>query len=239
MIHLAICDDERIETDYLTTLVQQWASERHVLVRISDYNSAESFLFAYEVDASIDILLLDIQMKVMDGVALARQIREGNDAVQIIFITGYPDFMAEGYEVSALHYLLKPVHPNKLFEVLDRAAKQVAKSSELLLLPVDDAYVRIPADDILYVEASNHTLEVRTTHETYTVKMPLYELEGKLTRDFVRCHRCYVVNLRYIRKITRTEVTLDSGCTLPLSRRLYADVNRAMMRYLTGGEDAR
>ncbi len=236
MINITICDDERAQVEYLSAIVQQWANARGTAIRICDYNSAESFLFHYEQDKSADILLLDIQMKAMDGVALARHIRIGNDSVQIVFITGYPDFIAEGYDVSALHYLMKPVNEEKLREVLDKATARIAKGKEMILLSIDDGSVRISAEDIVYVEVFNHTLEIQTIREKLSVKMPLYELESKLTRDFVRCHRCYVVNLRCVKKITRTEITLDSGQTLPLSRRLYADVNKAMLKFLTGGE---
>lgn len=234
-INIAICDDERTEIIYLSEFVRKWAAGRGISLRISDYESAEKFLFTYEDDKAVDILLLDIQMKTMDGVELARRIRKDNEAVQIIFITGYPDFIADGYDVSALHYLMKPVKEDKLFEVLDRAVKSLTKQKRAILLNIDGGSLRILIDEIIYVEALDHFLEVQAAGQKYTVKMPLYELERKLTGNFIHCHRSYIVNLSYIRKITRTEVVLDSGQILPLSRRLYANVNKAMMKYLTGG----
>lgn len=133
-INITLCDDECAEVIYLATLVRKWAAERGVDVRLSDYESAESFLFAYEDDKMVDILLLDIQMKSIDGVELARQIRKHNETMQIIFITGYPDFIAEGYDVSALHYLMKPVNGDKLFKVLDKAAERSKKVERILLV---------------------------------------------------------------------------------------------------------
>ena len=82
MIYIAICDDERAEISYLTSLVRKWAAARGVIVRLTDYESAESFLFAYEDSEPVDILLLDIQMKAMDGVELARQIRRDGNALE-------------------------------------------------------------------------------------------------------------------------------------------------------------
>lgn len=236
MIKITICDDERVESVYLTELVREWARERQLAVQLSDYESAENFLFDCGDDMSADVLLLDIQMKGMDGVELARRIRRDNSSVQIIFVTGYADFIADGYDVSALHYLMKPVKADKLFEVLDRAVQRLSMRGSMIGLPVDGGIARIFADDIVYIEAFNHVLEINTTGEKHTVKMPLRELEGKLTDNFVHCHRSCIVNMRYVKKITRTEITLDSGQTLPLSRRLYAVVNKAMIKIITGGD---
>ena len=238
MINISVCDDERAEITYLTALVRQWAAARDLAVRLSGCESAESFLFAYEDDKTTDILLLDIQMKDMDGVELARQLRKDNDAVQIIFITGYPDFIAEGYDVSALHYLMKPVKEDKLYEVLDKAVKTILKSQKAIHLDTDGGSIRLFTDEIIFIEAYGHFLEIQTTQQKHTAKIPLREIENKLTSDFIRCHRSYIVNMRFIKKITRTEVTLDSEKAIPLSRRLYADVNIAMIKYLKGGNES-
>ena len=235
MINITICDDESAETAYLRKLAEEWAEARKIILRLSDYASAESFLFAYEDDKSADILLLDVQMAQMDGLALARRIRQDNKSVQIIFITGFPDYMAEGYEVAALHYLIKPVKADKLFDVLDRALSNLAKQEVSLLLDVDGENVRLAADEIIYIEALDHILEIHTARETLAVKMPLYKIESSLGEDFIKTHRSYIVNMRCLRKITRTAVILDSGQELPLSRRLYTAVNKAMMRYIKGG----
>ncbi len=233
MIHLAICDDACAETEYLTSLVRDWATARDASVLLSAFESAEQFMFAYEADRAFDILLLDIQMKDMDGVTLARRVRRENEAVQIVFVTGYPDFIAEGYDVAALHYLIKPVKREKLFEVLDRAVRRLLMD-EAILIETENGAVRVSLNEIESVETFDHRLELSTLRERISVKMPLYALEKMLTDHFVRCHRCCMVNMRFVKKITRTEVLLDSGRTLPLSRRLYADVNRSMLRYVKG-----
>jgi len=105
MLNIVLCDDENAEVDYLTGLVRKWAAMQELCINISDFPSAESFLFAYEDDKAVDILLLDIQMGGMDGVALAKKVRASNKEVQIIFITGYMEYIADGYDVEALHYL--------------------------------------------------------------------------------------------------------------------------------------
>lgn len=119
--HIAVIDDNSIDSEYMTTLVKTWADEQNVTIRLETFPSAEAFLFTYIEDKAWDILLLDIEMGQMNGVELAKTIRRDNETVQIVFITGFPDFVGEGYEVSALHYLMKPVSIEKLQAVFKYA----------------------------------------------------------------------------------------------------------------------
>src|SRR5690606_34775940 len=106
--NLIICDDDKAEIQLLTSLVNKWSSATKRKTVTAAFGSAEAFLFRYAENRGVDILLLDIEMGKMNGVELAHRIRQDNESVQIVFITGFPDFMAQGYEVSALHYLMKP-----------------------------------------------------------------------------------------------------------------------------------
>ena len=99
MLNIAICDDEAAQIEYLTSIVSEWAKKSEISVSVSGFLSAEAFLFKYEEDKNFDILLLDIQMKAMDGIKLAEKIRENNSSVQIIFITGFSDYISRGYDV--------------------------------------------------------------------------------------------------------------------------------------------
>ena len=123
----AVCDDSAADRQYLSDLVRQWAKSAGHTVTIAEFPSAESFLFHYAEEKDFDILLLDIEMGNMDGITMARRLRRENDTVQIVFITGYSDYIAEGYEVDALHYLMKPTGRDKLFSVLDRAAEKLKR----------------------------------------------------------------------------------------------------------------
>ena len=231
-INIAICDDEPAQIEYLDALVRNWAQRAGVFARVPRFGSAESFLFAYEQDPSADILLLDIQMKKLDGVALARKIRAGNDAVQIIFVTGYPDFAALGYEVAALHYLVKPVSEEKLFAALDRAKKNLAAQERSLFLTVDNETRWVPLSQIRYVEAQGHYLVIRTDGGDLRIKANLSDFQKSLGNGFFRCQRSFVVSLARVHRITRTAVILDGGAEIPLSRDLYDAVHKAIISFL-------
>ena len=129
---IAICDDSKEDTGYVAGLLKKWSARRQMAVQAECFPSAESFLFQYAEDKNYDILLLAIEMEQMDGVTMARQIRRDNETVQIVFITGYSDYIAEGYEVDALHYLMKPVKEEKLFTALNRAVEKLAKNEKTI-----------------------------------------------------------------------------------------------------------
>ncbi|MDE5932885.1 MAG: LytTR family DNA-binding domain-containing protein [Lachnospiraceae bacterium] len=230
MYRLAICDDEQADVVYLQSLLEKWAESTRTALKIENYPSAEAFLFQYEEDKAFDLLLLDIEMGKMSGLELARKIRQENRTVQIIFITGYMEYIGEGYDVEALHYLIKPVTAEKLFAVLDRAAKRLEAKEKELCLALPGTVVRIPFREIRYLEVQRNYVTVHGA-EAYTVKKTLNELEEELDESFGRTGRSYIVNLHFVKKITKTQVILKDGSELPLSRNFYEKMNRAMIQY--------
>ena len=227
----AVCDDEPAQTEYLISLVKKWSGKKGVPVRIAPFDSAEAFRFAWSGDKSFDVLLLDIQMPGQSGMELAREIRRSDERLVIIFITGFAEYAEEGYDVGALHYLIKPVDEEKLFSVLDKAASRISGPARFLLLPGADGSIRVPADDIRYAEAFSHTVELYAARQTYALRITMNELEALAGEEFFRCHRSYLVNLKFVRRVTRKAMVLDSGREIPLSRKLYDPANQAFIRY--------
>lgn len=226
---VAICDDAATDRAYLETMVRRWAAQRGHTVCLKTYPSAESFLFAYEEDKDLQILLLDIEMGPMDGVTMARTLRKDNDGVQIIFVTGYSDYIADGYEVEALHYLMKPVAEEKLDAVLDRAAEKLGSNARVLLLECPDEVVRLPLYQIRSAEVQGNYVTIHAKTDC-TVKMTLRDLEARLDDSFFRLGRSALVNLGYIARVTKTAVTLTDGTVLPLPRGAYERLNRAIIQ---------
>ena len=234
---VAIVDDSNIDAEYVQSILRAWALDRQACVQVQQFTSAESFLFRYAEDKAWDILLLDIEMGAMDGVTMAKRVRQENQSVQIVFITGFADYISEGYEVSALHYLMKPVKQEKLFAVLDRAVAAVQKTEQVILLPVGGEMLRLPVGQVEYAEAFSHTVAIVTGIDTIQVKMPISEIEKMLGNGFVRCHRSYLVGLKHIARLSKTEAILDNRKTLPLSRSAAAFVHKAFISYYTGEKD--
>jgi DNA-binding LytR/AlgR family response regulator len=225
---IAICDDSDADRQYISNLVDRWAARAGHGVWVDGFSSAEQFLFHYAEESDYDILLLDIEMGEMDGVTMAKQLRKHNDTVQIIFITGYSDYISEGYEVAALHYLMKPVKEEKLGSVLDRAAEKLAKNERVLTFEVGGEMVRVPIYQIRYADVLGNYVTIHAQSDT-TVKMTLADLEKQLDERFYRVGRSAIVNLTQISRVTKTEIKLSDGTAIPLPRGAYDGVNRAII----------
>lgn len=226
---VSICDDEPAQRSFLKEIAEKWAKSRQISIEVQGFESAEEFLFK-EAEQETEILLLDIELKQMNGVELAKKVRRENREMQIIFVTGYMDYLQDGYDVEALHYLLKPVTEEKLFQVLDRAAERLKTSGKALLLSCRGETVRIPFYEIRYLEVQKNYVTVHAA-EDVEVKMTLSELEEKLDESFCRTGRSFIVNLRFVKRITKAEVVLNDDTAVPLSRGMYEQVNQAMIRY--------
>ena len=227
-LKIAVCDDVDADRDYIAALAERWAAKAGYGAQISSFASAESFLFQYEDRSDHDILLLDVEMGGMDGVTLAKKLRQGNETVQIVFITGYSDYIAEGYEVAALHYLMKPVDERKLFSVLDRAAEKLRKDEKTLTIESGGATVRIPVRQIRWAGVFGNYVTI-CAREEYTARMTLGELAERLDERFYRVGRSALVNLTQISRVTRREIILSDGTSIPLPRGAYEGVNRAII----------
>ncbi len=227
---IAICDDSRADAEFVKTILTRWADRRETEVLTEVFPSAESFLFRYAEDKSWDILLLDIEMGPMDGVTMAKQIRKDNKAVQIVFITGYSDYIAEGYEVAALHYLMKPLDQEKLVSVLDRALEKRQQNERCLNLESSGEMVRIPFYEIRYLDVQLNYVTVHAK-QAHRVKRTLGAFEKELDSRFARVGRSMILNLKYIQRVTKTEVRLSDGTVLPLPRGAYEPLNRAIIAH--------
>lgn len=226
---IAICDDNENQITELRRLLGEWSADKPFALSIDEYASAEGFLFSYP-DKPCDLILLDIEMKRLNGMELAKKLRSVGDMLPVVFITGYPEYMNDGYEVEALHYLLKPVDKAKLFAVLDRYIRRRDSENEIILVS-DEVSMHVSSDMIVYCEAVGKKTHVSLRDKTIVCNMGISGIKKILTEEFIFCHRSYIVNLRYVRSIGKTELTLDNKEKIPLSRRLYNDVNKKFIEY--------
>lgn len=231
---IAICDDEKLQIELLKKYCISWLSKRKLHAEIATYLSAEAFLFAYEDDKSYDILLLDIQMKELDGISLAKKLRELGDNLSIIFITGVKDYVFEGYHVQAIDYILKPIEEKKLETALDRAYNSIQKQESFIILQIDNDLVKLNEKDILYIESIGHKSIVYTHNNKYEIKKGINTVEKEISQSFFyKCHRSYIVNILHISSISKTDVKVNDAL-VPIARGKWEELNMAFLSYYRG-----
>ncbi|MBQ8821357.1 MAG: response regulator transcription factor [Lachnospiraceae bacterium] len=230
-MRIGICDDERAQQELLRSYVEKWAEDNQEKIAIHCFMSAEEFLFAWEEDKSFDLLILDVEMGEMNGMELAKKLRNQDAEVPILFVTGYERYIAMGYEVSALHYLLKPIRPEKLWEQLGRIRDR-RKSIEKIWFQTAEGSIVVPVEDIWYIEADRHNCILHFGEKQQQIKHALSYVIKLLQhrRELVSCHRSLLVNLQHVSMIVKNELVMDNGERLPISRSLTGSVNQAFIR---------
>lgn len=226
---VGICDDDGQQVQQLEQIVRQWAGAAGISCNVRGFSSAEAFWFAYQENRSWEILFLDVEMAGMSGIQLARKLRADGCRGEIIFITSHFEFIGEGYEVDALHYLVKPVTQEKVFSVLTRAAERLAAEPPSVVITREGETVKLYESEMIYVESFLHDLVIHTAGAQYRIRESISVFEQKLSGDFFRVHRSYLVNLKKVRCIGRSSVTLEGGGTVPVARGKYDAINRAFI----------
>ncbi len=229
-MRIAICDDNNVQIELLKHFLSLWASDRNQPVEVFDYPNAEAFLFAYE-DVTFDVILLDIQMKEMNGVELAKVLRSKKDDTAIVFITGITDYVFEGYNVKALNYLLKPVKEEKLYQCLDQVVSSLNLEKPFIL--VDENHLKkIYLKDIVYLESMGHNCIINCVDEVITSKKGIQNYDDTLDHTvFYRCHRSYIINISNVASISKTEVTMTNASVIPISRGKWENLNKLFLKY--------
>lgn len=237
-LRIGICEDDDTQRKNLCFLVQEWGMKKELKLSFSLFQDCESCWFEWSERMDLDVLLLDIDLGngCLNGMELARKIREKDNRVKIIFITALSEYMSQGYDVNAFHFLIKPIDAYKLAQVLDGALEKIEKQENYLLLEDETQSQLIPVSRILYVEAFSHS-SVLYLYEEGKVhfiekKIGMKEIESRLPqKDFFRCHRSYLVNVMYIRRIQKNQVLLCGDVSLPISRAKEKALYLAFLEY--------
>ncbi len=230
-VKIAVVEDEQVHFDLLSGYIKNWADDKGIKVIISHYISAESFLFQWDEEACFDALFADIQMQAMNGMDMAKKIRETDKNISIVFTTGIADYIEEGYEVEAMHYLIKPIKEIKVRECLDKISER-KKPEIFVIVHSQDDIIKVAADEINYVEAMGHGSVIGLYDKKIEVKESISELEQMFDKKmFIKCHRSYICNIANINHIDKANIYFDNEDSIPVSRRLYGDVNKSFISY--------
>lgn len=235
-IRIAVVEDITEQYEYVHKLLTVWAEQSGERITVTHVTCAEEYLISYNQPDTFDILFLDVYMKQMNGMELAKEIRKYDREVQMVFLTGVSDYVFEGYEIGAVRYLLKPVQQEKLIETMAVCLEKLKqKSDDYISFKYQGEILRLLRSDIYYVEVYGHYLRMVTKTDTYEWKDSLQSMRSKLdTRRFVEANRSTIVNMEYVSKITREECLLEDGTGIHVSKGAYKGLNEAFMKFYVG-----
>ena len=228
-MRIAVCDDEeRFRSDIQDHIDKLYGS---LDVIVDSFSDGRDLIRRFE-EKPYDAVFLDIEMPQMDGITLARKLREISDSVFIIFLTGHVEYALEGYEVNALRYLTKPVNKDKLKEVLKFISDRMSDRRQIRI-KTDGEEFFIDVKDIIYLEAQNQYVMIYTADNSYLVRYNLSDYEKQLKKDgFFKVHRSYLVSLSKVKKLGKGEVFMEGDISVPVSRSAASELKDALYMYL-------
>ena len=235
MLHIAICDDSPECRQQVLECVEQWPDKPEQLL-IRTFEDADSLLMAHGVQP-FDIILMDVIMPLLSGIEAARELRQTDRDVKLIFLTSSRDFAVESYTVKADNYLLKPLQMQQLHRALTELTGQISREARSMTVKGVKAVHRVPLRAIEYVEAQNkRVLFVLSDGRTIESNEPLYTYEPQLllSDGFFKCSRSYIVNINRIEAYTPKEIRTQSGCRIAIARSHQKDFETAYFDVMFG-----
>lgn len=229
MLQIAVCDGDEIMGEKLKQLIES-RLQKEEEYRVLAFSTGRRLL---ESGIHFDIYFLDIDLKDINGIDMARRLRQGSEAV-IVFVTALKEYIFDAFDVQAFQYLLKPIDEQKFFQVLDKAVAEcrMVKQSEPLVIRVKGVYQNVPKENILYAENDARKIILHLKGEQIAYYSKMSELEGLLGRQFFRCHRGYLVNLGAVKSYDTGSIQIKNGETILMAKQKYGDFVTAYMEYL-------
>lgn len=231
-LNIAICDDEKYYRNYVETVVRDYLANENVLFQIELFENGRDFCNVDENVRKFDIIFLDIDMKEMNGMETAYSIRKKNKEMDIVFITVMPDYVFEGYKVSAVRYIMKKEIDKSLPECLSDILKKRKFSGQKMEFPFVGGKRTVLLNDILYIESKSHKLQFTRKGGVLYMYGQINEVEFRIKDfNFVRCHQSFLVNLEHIEQINNYLICLSDGSEIPVSRPRYPEVKQLFLQY--------
>ena len=232
LLHLAVCDDRTEDRERLCRLLEEYGQHNNLELSVDQWSTGEDFLHAF-VPGRYQLLFLDIYMNQLNGVETARTIREQDEDCAIVFVTTSTDHALEGFDVNALHYLLKPITAAQLDTVFQRLTRLQKKEPAYITVRSQRLEVRCNVDEIVFAEIYDKRCLIHTKTKTIQTYTPWDEIERQVPVNlFLRCHRSYLVNMSYITRMEDTQFTVHDQHLIPIRKNDRQTLKQRYLDYL-------
>lgn len=236
MLQIALCDDDRDCLDQVCRLLEEYRTSHLPELHYTPFSSAFGLLSAMECGQHFDAVLLDVLMPNTTGIQAAEEIRRRDEKMEILFLSSSREYAVDSYTVHARNYLLKPVTREKLFSVMDQVISAISLRSPtcFFVRDKDGGISRIVHSRLMYCEAILKDIVFHMSDgHTITCRKTLVELVKELGNDpcFFQPHRSYLVNLNHVQRVTKSEMILSAGISIPISRSKFPQAMEAFMNH--------
>lgn len=226
---VAICDDESIFREKIKQMLLDYKIQRRMHLDIVEFDNGTSLL---NYDSAFDIVFLDYQMPDINGLDIAKILRQRNNICSIVFVTSFPEFMIESFTVKTFRFLIKPIDEEKITAVLDDYIKEKKMFSPVVVNTYVGQIV-INSDEIIYIEGDVKYCNIRTINETFHSSKTLSRVFSTLpTHCFFRTHKSYVVNLYCVVLIEDNRITLSNNERVVISRSNISNFRKAYYEFI-------
>lgn len=232
MLEIALCDDDEYALDQLNTMVLKYCKEKSLKALTSKYTKGEDLLHS---SRKFHLIFLDIQMDQINGIEIAKKIRENDKHVKIIYITSFSNYQSDAFSVRAFGYVIKPVTYeticNQLDDVIEYA--ELEKNKITFTFDTNLGVKTLNVEDIYYFESCNHQIEIVSKDRTFKISDSITNILNNFKAyGFSMPHKSFVINLLYVSSIKGYDVELTSGDRIPISQKRAVEFKAEFYSFL-------
>lgn len=234
--YFALCDDNREHLNILRSKLYKIMNKRNEKVAIDTYDCGKDLVKCIkQCDRYYDVIFLDMQMPVNNGVEVGKQIRKFDESVVIVFVTGFVDYALNAFEIRAFDYLLKPINAKRLKKTIDDVIKRIDINKRykndadgLFTFTYNKIVINVKFEEILFIEKSGNKVIITCEDQQYEVYESLDNVSKRLNENlFIQTHQGFIVNKKRIEKYEKNGITLELGYEIPVSRNKSQIVKKA------------
>lgn len=226
---IAICDDEQVIREEINSMLNEFFLTHNMTCTVDQFPTGESFV---KVNSDYDLVFMDYQLTDGNGIDFAKQVREENNKIFIIFSTSYQEHVFESFTLDTFRYLVKPISKQSVFDALTAFVRLYQTDRKIIINTLDKDYY-VDADEVMYIEADKKYTTVRTTAGYHKSYRGISKYEAEINNShFYRTHRSYIVNMKYISVIEKKTISLTNGEKIVISPKNYDEFIKSYMGYL-------
>ena len=216
---IVLCDDEPFFLEQISEFCNRLEQEQGIPIVLLTFSCGKEVLEYYKTDKNIDLFILDIKMKELNGLKVAREIKRDGNSTKVVFLTSRIGYAPKGYEIGISRYWMKPLGYSKFCEEIRNLEEQIKREKGLYIIEnIGTRIEKVYFDDILYIETKGRKTCVHKLKSSYLSTTKMAQYERNLDERFFRCHAAYIVNMGYIKGVKNTEIILNDGTIIYMSR---------------------